>query len=90
MKYPLILAIALIAVLPAGASAKDNVGIKVENIGRDGDERMYRLECPKGRLTTLAYRFKEGKFCYYTVKGESRCRSTDNVDEAALAACNEL
>ena len=89
MKRLYALLIAIAACTQIGAAIKPGNGIHVENMGLDGDERIYRLQCPGGRLTTLSYRFKETRFCYLTPEGEARCVNTDDVDAAALEACNQ-
>ena len=87
MKYKTLLFLAMSAAASAGSAETLGAGIKVENAGLDGDERIYHVACPNGKRYVLSRHFKEGKICYVNAKDKEVCETSEETDTIATQAC---
>ena len=87
MKYKTVLFLALTSAATAGSAATLGKGIKVDNAGLDGEERIYKVICPDGRRYTLSRHFLEGKICYVNAKHQEECVVSEETDAVATQAC---
>lgn len=88
MKFKTLLFLAMSAATTVCNAQSLGAGIKVENAGLDGDERIYNAACPDAKRYVLSRHFKEGKICYVNAKDKEVCVVSEDTDAVATQACN--
>jgi hypothetical protein len=75
--------------LGAAAMAAQQTGIKIFDVGNDGDERFYNVFCPgKGKIV-ISHDNDAHQVCFYVKGGtEKVCLKTDDLDAVAQRACS--